>query len=205
MKTSGPESQSLAKLLLHPINNDISFPQNSVQAPIRVPVEHMGRHEQTTTNMNASISSAGVKQLQPKLRKSGYLQSSNGHSKLSYFEQQVWRDQGSPSACGELKATIRCSRLKNTSMQSREPPREPNRGRNNQLILTVRPSDSQSPARGFKAHKRRSTFNTTLIVQKQNRKLQKQAAKAELPDARGRGVEMVKGEQIACFNLAALS
>jgi len=37
--------------------------------------------------MNASISSAGVKQLQPKLRKSGYLPSSNGHSKLSYFEQ----------------------------------------------------------------------------------------------------------------------
>ena len=45
MKTSGPESQSLTKLLLHPINNDISFPQNSVQAPIRVPVEHMDRHE----------------------------------------------------------------------------------------------------------------------------------------------------------------
>ena len=140
--------------------------------------------------MNASISSAGLKQLQPKLRKSGYLQSSNANSKLSYFEQQVWREHGSPSACGELKATIR-SRFKNTSIQSREPSRGPKQARNNQLLLTVEPSDSQSPARGFKSHKRRNTLNTTLLVQKQNRK---QATKDELPDDRNLGVEIVKGK-----------
>ena len=81
-------------------------------------------------------------------------------------------------------------------MESRDPSftfhsGDPKRAHNNQLVLSVKPSDSQSPARGFKAHKRRNTLNTSLLVQKQNRK---QTTKDELPNGRNHGVEMVKGK-----------